>query len=149
VTYEKLLDIFWSAHNPSSRSYGQYRAAVFYHNEEQEKAAKKSKDALGRQGITTTIEPVTTFTCAEDYHQKYKFQHYSNIVDALKLSSYDDLINSPVAAKLNGYLGGYGSEKMEDLKQEFKLMKIPESIAARVITIMANSSSSSDFCSKR
>ncbi len=107
VTYEKLVSLFWEFHNPCYRSSRQYRSAIFYHNAEQEQIAKNSRDEKQKQlgtTIRTDIEPATEFTCAEDYHQKYKLQARSNIMKALNVKTYDDLINSPVACKMNGYV---------------------------------------------
>jgi peptide-methionine (S)-S-oxide reductase len=82
VSYEKLLDLFWSLIDPTEvdrqgpDSGSQYRSAIFYHSPEQEAAAKASKEKLGQSGkyrrpIATAIEPADTFWQAEDYHQQY------------------------------------------------------------------------------
>ena len=48
VSYEKLLSVFWSAHDPTTLNrqeddFGpQYRSIILYHNEDQKKAAEKS-----------------------------------------------------------------------------------------------------------
>ena len=52
VSYEKLLDVFWSLHNPTTLNRQgfdigtQYRSAIFYHNEGQKKIANKSREKL-------------------------------------------------------------------------------------------------------
>ena len=82
VSYNDLLDVFWRIHNPASRDGqipdegGQYRSAIFYHNDEQRAAAIASKEELQRSGkysgvIVTQIVPASTFYMAEDYHQQY------------------------------------------------------------------------------
>ena len=82
ISYEKLLDLFWTSHNPTTLNrqgpdFGdQYRSAVFFHNPEQEAAAQKSKEVLAKSGrwkdaIVTQIVPATTFYRAEEYHQQY------------------------------------------------------------------------------
>ncbi len=82
ITYEKLLDVFWKNHNPTTmNSQGpdhgtQYRSAIFYHDEEQRLTAEKSKAEHGASGkwkdpIVTEITPATTFWRAEEYHQQY------------------------------------------------------------------------------
>lgn len=82
VSYEDLLDLFWRMHDPTTLNRQgadtgtQYRSAVFYHSEEQKRAAEASKaaeDATGRHKalIVTEITPATTFYPAEDYHQDY------------------------------------------------------------------------------
>ncbi|MDQ3254078.1 MAG: peptide-methionine (S)-S-oxide reductase, partial [Acidobacteriota bacterium] len=54
----------------------QYRSAIFYHTEEQRKAAEESKRALEESGrfrrpVVTVIEPASAFFRAEEYHQQY------------------------------------------------------------------------------
>lgn len=82
VSYEQLLDIFWSKHNPTTLNRqgpdvgSQYRSIIFYNNEEQRQLAERSKEDLGRSGkyeqpIVTEIVPAAAFWRAEDYHQKY------------------------------------------------------------------------------
>jgi peptide-methionine (S)-S-oxide reductase len=82
VSYEQLLDAFWSNHNPTTRDRqgpdvgSQYRSAVFYHNEAQHQAAVAMRDKLAASGkfsrpIVTQIVPAVEFYRAEDYHQQY------------------------------------------------------------------------------
>lgn len=82
VSYEQLLDVFWTNHNPTSLNrqgpdFGsQYRSAIFYHNEAQQQAAISSRDKLAASGrfdrpIVTQIVPACEFHRAEEYHQKY------------------------------------------------------------------------------
>jgi len=82
VPYEKLLDVFWSIHDPTTMNRQgpdigtQYRSAIFVHNKNQEAAAKASKMKLQTSGkykrdIVTVIEPALEFYKAEEYHQQY------------------------------------------------------------------------------
>jgi len=83
VTYEALLDVFWSIHNPTTPNRqgpdvgSQYRSAIFTHGPEQEAAAKASKERLtasgkyGEKPVVTEIVPAATFWRAEEYHQRY------------------------------------------------------------------------------
>ncbi|RFS83387.1 peptide-methionine (S)-S-oxide reductase MsrA [Actinomadura spongiicola] len=84
VTYEELLRVFWEAHNPTQgmrqgNDIGtQYRSAVFYRTDAQQKSAEASRDAYqavltkaGHGPITTEITEATDFYYAEDYHQQY------------------------------------------------------------------------------
>lgn len=80
VKYETLLDTFWKEHNPTELNKQgpdvgeQYRSVIFYHSEEQKKAAEKSKVEIQKKfknKIVTQIVPAETFYKAEDYHQKY------------------------------------------------------------------------------
>ena len=82
VSYEQLLEVFWTCHDPTQRNRQgpdvgtQYRSAVFYHTREQQRAAEASKKRLEESGgyskpIVTEITPAGTFWRAEDYHQQY------------------------------------------------------------------------------
>jgi peptide-methionine (S)-S-oxide reductase len=82
VSYEELLTVFWSVHDPTTLNRQgpdvgtQYRSAVFFHNAEQEAAAKASKAKLQSSGrfnkpIVTEITPASEFYEAEEYHQQY------------------------------------------------------------------------------
>jgi len=115
ISYRELLDIFWKGHDPRRTSWSrQYRAAIFYHNEEQRKVALETRDELaatmdGR--IATAIESFTGFTNAEDYHQKHSLRLYPEIMKEFR-AIYPDmkiLLNSSAVTRVNGYLGGYGS----------------------------------------
>ena len=82
VSYSELLDIFWKQIDPTddkgqfADKGSQYRTAIFYHNEEQKKAAVKSKEKLEKSGkfekpIATEIKKATKFYKAEEHHQNY------------------------------------------------------------------------------
>ena len=82
VSYERLLTLFWSLHDPTQLHRqgndvgGQYRSAIFFHTPEQEVTARKSKQDLEDSGriakpIVTEITPVSTVYKAEEYHQQY------------------------------------------------------------------------------
>jgi peptide-methionine (S)-S-oxide reductase len=115
ITYAALLDIFWKTHNGcGSQGSRQYMTAVFYENEEQKTLAEETRDReAARRGapITTAILPATEFTVAEDYHQKYHLRHQAPLLrDFRRMYPSDaDFMNSTAAARINGYLGGYGS----------------------------------------
>jgi len=80
VSFDQLLDVFWSNHNPTTLNRQgpdigtQYRSAVFFHDAEQEATAKASKERWQlkfQRPIVTQIVPAQTFYVAEDYHQQY------------------------------------------------------------------------------
>jgi peptide-methionine (S)-S-oxide reductase len=86
VSYEELLDVFWSLHDPTQLNRqgpdmgSQYRSVIFYYNEEQRKTAEESKMRLQASGkykrdVVTEIVPAQTFYIAEQYHQKYYKRH--------------------------------------------------------------------------
>jgi methionine-S-sulfoxide reductase len=82
VSYEKLLEIYWSNIDPTQSDgqfadHGtQYRTAIFYHSDEQKRMAEASKEKLERSGkfkspIVTEIAPAGPFYPAQERHQKY------------------------------------------------------------------------------
>jgi peptide-methionine (S)-S-oxide reductase len=82
ISYEQLLDVFWSSHNPTTLNRQgpdvgtQYRSVIFYHSPAQKAAAEVSKAKLDKSGrfnrpIVTQIEPAPKFWRAEEYHQRY------------------------------------------------------------------------------
>lgn len=82
VSYERLLDVFWKNHNPTTPNQqgpdhgSQYRSVIFYHDVEQQQLAEASKATLEQSGkwqkpIVTEIVPAETFYKAEEYHQRY------------------------------------------------------------------------------
>jgi len=80
VSYEKILDTFWEAHDPTTLNRQgadegtQYRSIILYGNEAQKIAAEKSKAAAQKnfsKPIVTEITPLTKFYKAEGYHQDY------------------------------------------------------------------------------
>jgi peptide-methionine (S)-S-oxide reductase len=84
VSYEELLETFWSIHDPTTRDrqgwdFGsQYRSAIFFDDAEQERLAIASRDrrqaSLSRE-IVTEISRANAFYEAEDYHQRYFEKH--------------------------------------------------------------------------
>jgi len=84
ISYEKVLEIFFESHDPTTLNRqgadegDQYRSVIFYHNEEQHKAAGRAKlaaQAHHEDPIVTEIVPLKKFWRAEDYHQDYFNQH--------------------------------------------------------------------------
>ncbi len=82
ITYDRLLEVFWSNHNPTTLNRQgpdvgtQYRSVIFFHSPEQKAQAEASKAALEKSGkharpVVTQIERAPSFWRAEDYHQKY------------------------------------------------------------------------------
>ena len=82
VSYETLLSVFWSCHNPTQVNRQgpdigtQYRTVIFFHNNFQKKSAEVSKNTLETSKkfpspIATEISPFSEFFRAEEYHQQY------------------------------------------------------------------------------
>ena len=82
VSFDKLLDTFWSLHDPTTLNRQgpdigtQYRSVIFFQDEDQAALSKASKDKLQASGkykndIVTEIVSSKQFYRAEEYHQKY------------------------------------------------------------------------------
>jgi peptide-methionine (S)-S-oxide reductase len=78
VSYQRLIDHFWSLHSPTMKESAQYRSVIFTHDDEQAgiaRAALEAKQSSGMRQIYTTVEPAPAFYRAEDYHQQYLAKH--------------------------------------------------------------------------
>ncbi|HKM18141.1 MAG: peptide-methionine (S)-S-oxide reductase MsrA [Firmicutes bacterium] len=80
ISYEELLDVFFSIHDPTTPNRQgedigtQYRSVVFYHDQAQKAAAEKAvrtHQQYWADPIVTEIAPLTAFYPAEDYHREY------------------------------------------------------------------------------
>lgn len=82
ISFQEILDVFFSTHDPTTlnrQGYDvgtQYRSAIFYHSQEQEKVAKAFITALTEANvfdkkIVTEVTAFDTFYEAEAYHQNY------------------------------------------------------------------------------
>jgi peptide-methionine (S)-S-oxide reductase len=87
ISYDKLLDVFWQAHDPTTLNRQgadegtSYRSIILYRDKKQQLEAEKSKVAAQQNfhnPIVTEIVPLKKFWTAEGYHQKY----YDNNSDA-------------------------------------------------------------------
>ena len=86
VGFRDLLAVFFTIHDPTTPNRQgndvgtQYRSAIFFHSEEQRRAAVAVKARVGRSGfwkkpIVTEVVPASVFHLAEDYHQDYLQKH--------------------------------------------------------------------------
>ena len=86
VSYETLLALFFDMHNPTTLNRqgpdigSQYRSAVFFHSEEQEKAARQAIVDINQsdrwpQPVVTGVQAAIQFWPAEEYHQRYLEKH--------------------------------------------------------------------------
>jgi peptide methionine sulfoxide reductase msrA/msrB len=82
ISYEDLLEFFFRYHDPTTLNRqgndigSSYRSAIFYHDEEQRKAAERVKQKVDASGkwkrpVVTEITKASEFWTAEDYHQDY------------------------------------------------------------------------------
>ncbi|MDI6046562.1 peptide-methionine (S)-S-oxide reductase MsrA [Flavobacterium yafengii] len=121
ITYDKnvtnldeIFKVFFTVHDPTTLNRQgadvgtQYRSAIFYKNEAQKKAAQTIIAAMKKAGIydspiVTTLEPLTKFYKAEDYHQNYyannKIQPYCQMVIQPKMEKFEKLFKSRLKKK--------------------------------------------------
>jgi peptide-methionine (S)-S-oxide reductase len=114
VSFDKLLKIFWVAHDPTTLNqqgpdYGtQYRSVVLYHSEAQKKATVESIKELKahktyRRSIVTQVVPFEAFYPAEEYHQDYYRNH-----------RFDDYSQSYIAPKVKKVTQKLKAETQKD-----------------------------------
>jgi methionine-S-sulfoxide reductase len=141
IPYERLLDIFWASHDPTTKSWSrQYKAVIFYHDEEQKKLAAATRDRLAAKlgtKIHTEILPYEGFYLAEPYHQKYRLRSVRDIMAeySAMYPQDDDFVNSTAAARVNGYLGGYGSPEL--VKSEIGELGLSPGASKKLLDIVA------------
>ena len=121
ITYDKtetnldeIFKVFFTVHDPTTLNLQgadegtQYRSAIFYKNEEQRLAAQNLIIALKNakvysNPIVTTLEPLTTFYKAEEYHQNYyennKNQGYCQMVIQPKLAEFEKVFKDKLKKK--------------------------------------------------
>ncbi|MFE3846730.1 peptide-methionine (S)-S-oxide reductase MsrA [Flavobacterium sp. LB3P45] len=121
ITYDKnttnldeIFKVFFTVHDPTTLNRQgadvgtQYRSAIFYKNQQQKMAAQKIIIALTKAKIydsplVTTLEPLTKFYKAEDYHQNYyannKNQPYCQMVIQPKMEKFEKLFKDRLKKK--------------------------------------------------
>lgn len=121
ITYDKnvtnldeIFKVFFTVHDPTTLNRQgadagtQYRSAIFYKNEEQKIAAQAIISALKKtkiydSPIVTTLEPLTKFYKAEEYHQNYyannKSQPYCQMVIQPKIEKFEKLFKDRLKKK--------------------------------------------------
>jgi peptide-methionine (S)-S-oxide reductase len=83
LDFRDLLAVFFTIHDPTTLNRQgndvgtQYRSAIFYHSDEQKRAAEdliaklEAEKLFGSSKIVTEVAPASQFHVAEDYHQEY------------------------------------------------------------------------------
>jgi peptide methionine sulfoxide reductase msrA/msrB len=121
ITYDKtvtsldeIFKIFFTVHDPTTLNRQgadvgtQYRSVIFYKNEKQKQAAQSIIDVLNNEKvydspIVTTLEPLSKFYKAEDYHQNYyennKSQPYCQMVIQPKIEKFEKLFKDRLKKK--------------------------------------------------
>lgn len=133
ITYEALMECFWEGRDHDRRAFSvQYRSAVWFADEAQEASARERAARIGTR-VTTAIEPLGTFTLAEGYHQKYRLRREPKLVEELvaRYGSDEAMVASTAAARINGYLGSYASDR--EVQALLPLLELSEASAQRLL----------------
>lgn len=135
LSYEELLRQIW-ANRRGGRSYSrQYMEAVFCMDTEQEATAQ-------RLGISAPIVSGARFYLAEDYHQKYYLRHDRTLIAELADYTPRELVESTVAARINGYIGyvGYASGRstLAQLHDELPQLGLSAAAATHLERLVAS-----------
>lgn len=131
ISYEEILRKFWQNHYPNRGNYKgrQYISMLRYQGEHQresiDKVRREMEKSLG-EAIETEIAVFENFTLADERHQKYYLKRYPNTLEQLQdlFPKPEHLIDSTFAARLNGFVKGYG--KLRLLKSEIASWNIDE-----------------------
>jgi methionine-S-sulfoxide reductase len=140
ISYSELLDIFWDSHAPIQPTWShQYASIIFFHNAEQKRMALESKarEEAKRGSIFTEILPFSAFYLAEPYHQKYLLQQEPDLMKEFMRIHQDNLgfVDSTAAARINGYLGGYGT--FSALKAQLAELGLSPARCIRLLNIVS------------
>lgn len=108
ISARDLLRIFFTVHDPTTLNRQgndvgtQYRSAIFYRNEAEKALARDvmrevAAAKIWKDPIVTTLEPLTEFYVAEDYHQDYfaKFEKASAAERATMNAGYCQVVIAP------------------------------------------------------
>ncbi|OGH11149.1 MAG: peptide-methionine (S)-S-oxide reductase [Candidatus Levybacteria bacterium RIFCSPHIGHO2_01_FULL_36_15] len=116
IPYEKLLEVFWHTHDPTTLNRQgadtgtQYRSVIFYHNQMQKNIALVSREKIKKEGlykdpIVTEIVPFTNFYEAEENHKRYYEKNHDY--------PYCAIVIDPKIQKL---INKFGKEVKEEYK---------------------------------
>jgi hypothetical protein len=113
--------------------------AVFYHDEQQHKLAMASKAAIEEKNdstVKTEIVPIRSFTLAEEYHQKFTLKNNKGLKKEIMriYPRHQDLVDSTAAARLNGYVGGYGSR--DQLSTEIESLGLSDEAEQALVNLV-------------
>ena len=129
LSYDELLAAIWK-NRRGGRAYSrQYMEAVFPANADQERIARA-------RGITAPIVPDARFYLAEDYHQKYYLRHDSLLMGELQGYTPAELVESTVAARLNGYVAGNATPAQ--LREELPRLGLSPAAAVHLEKLVTN-----------
>jgi len=131
ITFEHLLKIFWTNHDPTTHKSRQYRSIILCHDPIQTELALQSLQLQQKQRqkkINTAVENFSTFHQAEEKHQKNQLRRHPALLACLDWEG--SLASSYVATRINGYLGGHTN--MASFNKEWESLGLSKDIASYV-----------------
>ena len=137
TTYEKILNLFWKSHEPTTRVSSQYRSIILTHNQTQADQATKSlqdqnDSRKGQKHVLTGIAAFNTFYPAEEKHQKNQLRRHPALLACINWEK--SLASSHMATRLNGYVGGYNN--MASFNKEWERLGLSKEIAMYVRSVI-------------
>ena len=117
----------------------QYMSTIYFHSEEQKRLAVETRNreaAKRNTKIYTEIVPASKFYLAEAYHQKYLLRQRPALMKEFSAiyPATENFVNSTVAARINGYFGGYGT--LIDLKAELNNLGLSPETSNKLLEIL-------------
>jgi peptide-methionine (S)-S-oxide reductase len=111
VSFETLVESAVDEHGPLRQpGKRQYQHVLFYETDDERETIEQRLAALDVPAgdVETRVEPLSSFTLAETYHQKYHLRSKRAVLNAFEDAGYDDadVRESPAAAKLNAHVAG-------------------------------------------
>ncbi|WP_157265675.1 peptide-methionine (S)-S-oxide reductase MsrA [Paenibacillus sp. FJAT-27812] len=142
VSFEEILEVFWDNHNPDNiNDYKgrQYRSILFYTDAQQIETIRrvlKKRTVHGVPEPITEIAPFAKFYPAEDRHQKYYLKRYPDAMEKLSewYPTQEELIDSTLAARLNGLAKGYTN--LERIVNEIERWQLQADVQKRMVELV-------------
>ncbi|KAF5269967.1 hypothetical protein FQR65_LT05766 [Abscondita terminalis] len=118
ITYQQLLQMFWNNHEYglTTKIKKQYASLILYHDNEQKEIAEQSmkeEKMKHSEEMCTEIKPAAIFYPAEEQVYVLMLQQHRDLCKVLMLTP-ELLQKSHVAARLNGYVAGVGTQDALD-----------------------------------
>ncbi|MBO9596237.1 MAG: peptide-methionine (S)-S-oxide reductase MsrA [Cohnella sp.] len=141
VSYERLLETFWTNHNPvniNGYKGRQYQSMLLYGDEEQGEVFQRVKRRMeeSKGNLETGIFPCAPFYLAEPRHQKYYLKRFPDALERLSVPypTEEKLMNATLVARLNGLAKGYTN--LGRIVDEIGLWPMSDSERAETIALI-------------
>jgi len=119
VSFADLLDVAVANHDPRRQPRKRQYQSVLFFDSADERDTIETRLAEIPVTVETRVEPLDTFTLAEDYHQKYNLRSDAARLAAFEEAGYDDpaIRDSPAAARLNAAVAGKDVPRLDRVEQ--------------------------------